>query len=144
MVEAGITQGLDRDVAEALAKQTLIGAGRLLESSGATPGELRARVSSKGGTTLAALEAMSHAGLQTTVAVGLAAADRRSRELAAELAGRVAPGRWTSVSHSARSVHYYSCHSDARAPQLQHPSAAGRSSPKSTNPGADPTPALPP
>lgn len=87
MVEAGITQGLDRDVAEALAKQTLIGAGRLLETSGATPGELRARVSSKGGTTLAALEAMSHAGLQTTVAVGLAAADRRARELAEELAG---------------------------------------------------------
>ncbi|MCB2413243.1 pyrroline-5-carboxylate reductase [Demequina sp. TTPB684] len=87
MIEAGITQGLDRDVAEALAKQTLIGAGRLLESSGATPGELRARVSSKGGTTLAALEAMSHAGLQTTVAVGLAAADRRARELAVELSG---------------------------------------------------------
>lgn len=87
MVEAGITQGLDRDVAEALAKQTLIGAGRLLETSGATPGELRARVSSKGGTTLAALEAMSHSGLQTTVAVGLAAAERRSRELAEELAG---------------------------------------------------------
>ncbi len=87
MVEAGITQGLDRDVAEALAKQTLIGAGRLLESSGATPGELRARVSSKGGTTLAALEAMNHSGLQTTVAVGLAAADRRAREMAVELAG---------------------------------------------------------
>ncbi len=87
VVEAGITQGLDRDVATALARQTLIGAGRLLESSGATPGELRARVSSKGGTTLAALDAMHHAGLQTVVAVGLAAADRRARELAVELAG---------------------------------------------------------
>ena len=87
MVEAGITQGLDRDVASALARQTLIGAGRLLESSGATPAELRARVSSKGGTTLAALEAMGHAGLQTVVAVGLSAADRRARELAVELAG---------------------------------------------------------
>lgn len=87
MVEAGITQGLDRDVATALARQTLIGAGRLLESSGATPGELRARVSSKGGTTLAALDAMGHAGLQTVVAVGLAAADRRARDMAVELAG---------------------------------------------------------
>jgi pyrroline-5-carboxylate reductase len=87
MIEAGITRGLDRDVATSLARQTLIGAGRLLETSGATPGELRARVSSKGGTTLAALEAMGHAGLQTIVAVGLSAADRRARELAVELAG---------------------------------------------------------
>ena len=87
MIEAGITQGLDRDAATSLATQTLIGAGRLLESSGATPAQLRARVSSKGGTTLAALDAMSHAGLQTVVAVGLAAADRRARELAVELAG---------------------------------------------------------
>ena len=88
MIEAGITQGLDRDVATALATQTLIGAGRLLESSGATPAELRARVSSKGGTTLAALAAMSDAGLQTVVAVGLSAAERRSKEMAEELSGR--------------------------------------------------------
>ncbi len=85
MIEAGITQGLDRDVATSLATHTLIGAGRLLESSSATPAELRTRVSSKGGTTLAALDAMNHAGLQTVVAVGLAAADRRARELAVEL-----------------------------------------------------------
>ena len=51
------------------------------------PGELRARVSSRGGTTLAALGAMSDAGLQTVVAVGLAAAARRTREMAVELAG---------------------------------------------------------
>lgn len=88
LIESGITLGLDRNVATALANQTLIGAGRLLESSGASAGELRARVSSKGGTTLAALEAMSDAGLQTVVAVGLSAADRRTRELAAELSGR--------------------------------------------------------
>lgn len=87
MVEAGITQGLDRDVATSLATQTLIGAGRLLESSSATPAELRTRVSSKRGTTLAALDAMNHAGLQTVVAVGLSAADRRARELAVELSG---------------------------------------------------------
>jgi pyrroline-5-carboxylate reductase len=87
LIESGITLGLDRDVATALANQTLIGAGRLLESSGASAGVLRARVSSKGGTTLAALGAMSDAGLQTVVAVGLSAADRRTRELAVELAG---------------------------------------------------------
>jgi len=87
MIEAGIMQGLDRELATDLAIQTFVGAAALLDSSDVGPGELRARVSSKGGTTLAALGAMSDAGLQTVVAVGLQAAERRTRELAVELAG---------------------------------------------------------
>ena len=87
IIESGIAEGLDRDLATELAIHTFIGAAALLESSDAGPGELRARVSSKGGTTLAALGAMSDAGLQTVVAVGLAAAARRTREMAVELAG---------------------------------------------------------
>ena len=87
MIEAGIMQGLDREMASDLAIQTFVGAAALLDSSDVGPGELRARVSSKGGTTLAALGAMSDAGLQTVVAVGLQAAERRTRELAVELAG---------------------------------------------------------
>lgn len=87
LTESAITLGLDRDLATDLAAQTFIGAAALLESSDVGPGELRARVSSKGGTTLAALGAMADAGLQTTVAVGLAAADRRAKEMATELAG---------------------------------------------------------
>ena len=87
IIESGIAEGLDRELATELAIQTFIGAAALLESSDAGPGELRARVSSKGGTTLAALGAMSDAGLQTVVAVGLAAAARRTREMAVELAG---------------------------------------------------------
>jgi len=86
IIESGIAEGLERELATELAIQTFIGAAALLESSDASPGELRARVSSKGGTTLAALGAMSDAGLQTVVAVGLSAAARRTRELAAELA----------------------------------------------------------
>ena len=84
LTASGITLGLDRELASQLAAQTLIGAGHLLESSDVGPGELRARVSSKGGTTLAALAAMSDAGLQTVVAVGLAANERRAKEMAAE------------------------------------------------------------
>lgn len=87
LTESAITLGLDRDLATQLAAQTFVGAAALLDSSDVGPGELRARVSSKGGTTLAALGAMSDAGLQTVVAVGLAAADRRAREMAVELAG---------------------------------------------------------
>lgn len=87
IIESGIAEGLERKLATELAIQTFIGAAALLESSEEGPGELRARVSSKGGTTLAALGAMSDAGLQTVVAVGLAAAARRTREMAVELAG---------------------------------------------------------
>lgn len=87
MTEAGVMQGLDREVAAALAAQTLVGAGALLEQSDVGPGELRARVSSKGGTTLAALGAMADSGLQTVVSVGLAANVRRSQELAQQLGG---------------------------------------------------------
>lgn len=87
MTEAGVMEGLDREVAAQLAAQTLVGAGALLEVSDVGPGELRARVSSKGGTTLAALGAMADAGLQTVVSQGLAANVRRSQELGAELAG---------------------------------------------------------
>lgn len=87
LTESAITLGLDRDLATQLAAQTFVGAAALLDSSDVGPGELRARVSSKGGTTLAALGAMSDAGLQTVVAVGLAAADRRAREMAVELDG---------------------------------------------------------
>lgn len=88
ITDAGVAEGLDRELAAKLAAQTFIGAARLLESSDVGPGELRARVSSKGGTTLAALAAMHDAGLQTAVAVGLAAADRRAIELSKELAGQ--------------------------------------------------------
>lgn len=87
IIESGIAEGLDRELATELAIQTFIGAAALLDSSDAGPGELRARVSSKGGTTLAALAAMADAGLQTVVAVGLAAAAKRTREMAIELAG---------------------------------------------------------
>ncbi|NTV40110.1 MAG: pyrroline-5-carboxylate reductase [Demequinaceae bacterium] len=85
IIEAGIMQGLDRELTTELAIQTFIGAAALLESSDAGPGELRARVSSKGGTTLAALGAMSDAGLQTVVSVGMQAAARRTLELGVEL-----------------------------------------------------------
>ncbi|WNM24305.1 pyrroline-5-carboxylate reductase [Demequina capsici] len=85
MAAAGMANGLDRELAEALAAQTLIGAGALLEQSGESPAELRAKVSSKGGTTLAALAAMGAAGLQDVISAGANAAVARSKELGEEL-----------------------------------------------------------
>lgn len=85
LVEAGVAQGLDRVLSTQLAAQTFVGAAHLLMQSGETPQELRRQVSSPGGTTLAALEAMKHAGLQDVVSAGANAAARRSKELGAEL-----------------------------------------------------------
>jgi pyrroline-5-carboxylate reductase len=55
MIEAGATMGLSRDVAHRLVVQTIVGAGALLKETGEHPVLLRERVSSPGGTTLAAL-----------------------------------------------------------------------------------------
>ena len=86
LTEAGVAQGLDRILATQLAAQTLVGAAQLLQTSGETPQTLRSNVSSKGGTTLAALSAMENAGLQGVVAAGVNAAVSRTKELGAELA----------------------------------------------------------
>ncbi|MCJ7827026.1 MAG: pyrroline-5-carboxylate reductase, partial [Demequinaceae bacterium] len=85
LTEAGVAQGLDRILATQLAAQTFVGAARLLIESGDTPQSLRRRVSSPGGTTNAALEAMSHAGLQDVISAGAKAAVARAHEMAAEL-----------------------------------------------------------
>lgn len=85
LTEAGVAQGLDRILATQLAAQTFVGAARLLVESGETPHGLRRRVSSPGGTTIAALEAMEHAGLQDVISAGVKAAAARAKEMATEI-----------------------------------------------------------
>lgn len=85
LTEAGVAQGLDRVLATQLAAQTFVGAAHLLMESGDTPQTLRKRVSSPGGTTIAALDALEHAGLQGVISAGANAAAARSKELAQEL-----------------------------------------------------------
>ncbi|GIG55015.1 pyrroline-5-carboxylate reductase [Demequina activiva] len=87
LAEAGVQQGLDRVLATQLAAQTFVGAARLLMESGDTPSTLRQRVSSPGGTTIAALEAMQEAGLPAVIKAGADAAAARSQQLGEELAG---------------------------------------------------------
>lgn len=84
MIHAGIELGLTGDLARRLAVQTLVGAARMLAESAEDPGELRRRVTSPGGTTMAALRVLEERGFAHTVreAVGRAAA--RARELAQE------------------------------------------------------------
>ncbi|MDO8848530.1 MAG: pyrroline-5-carboxylate reductase [Coriobacteriia bacterium] len=81
LAEAGAAQGLERDVALRLAVQTFKGTAELLLASGMEPQELIDGVSSPGGTTVAALEALEAGGFRPTVDAAVAAAVRRAKEL---------------------------------------------------------------
>jgi len=83
MAAAGAALGLDPGLAERLANATVSGAGALMKQSGTSPDELRRNVTSPNGTTQAALEVlMAPDGLKPLMQKALAAAERRSRELA--------------------------------------------------------------
>lgn len=84
MADAAAAAGLDLAVARQLAAQTLAGAGQMVaaESSPDLPA-MRAAVTSKGGTTAAALARFDELGLPATVAAAMQAALQRSREMAA-------------------------------------------------------------
>jgi pyrroline-5-carboxylate reductase len=80
--DAGVALGLSRDVARQLAAHTALGAGRMVTESSDPPARLREQVTSKGGTTAAALAVLEGAGLRDIFAEAIAAAARRSAELA--------------------------------------------------------------
>jgi pyrroline-5-carboxylate reductase len=84
MAEAGQQLGLEHAVAQRLAVATLHGSGLLVHTEGAELAKLRAQVTSRGGTTEAALRVLEHGGLKSLVAQALAAATERGRELAAQ------------------------------------------------------------
>jgi pyrroline-5-carboxylate reductase len=83
LIDAGVLAGLPRDVAETLAIGTVAGAGRLLVETGDSPAELRAAVTSPGGTTAAGLRALEQAGTRAAFLDAVLAATERSRELGA-------------------------------------------------------------
>ncbi len=77
-------RGLPQDIAHQLTLETAFGAAQMARNAGESLATLRDQVTSKGGTTAAALEVLDAAGLRAIVAHAIAAADRRSAELAAE------------------------------------------------------------
>jgi pyrroline-5-carboxylate reductase len=83
MAEAGQQLGLDGATARRLAAATLYGSGLLAQSGQGDLARLRAEVTSRGGTTEAALRALEAADLRGAVRSALDAAAQRSRELAA-------------------------------------------------------------
>lgn len=83
LAKAGEAAGLAPDLAMRLARATVCGAGELLHRSPAPAAELRKAVTSPNGTTQAALDVlMGPQGLQPVMDAAVAAATRRSRELA--------------------------------------------------------------
>lgn len=83
MARAGIEQGLPADIAERLARATVAGSGELARLSDDGADVLRRNVTSPGGTTAAALDVlMAGDGLAPLMSRAIAAATRRSRELA--------------------------------------------------------------
>ncbi|MDF2600571.1 MAG: pyrroline-5-carboxylate reductase, partial [Methylobacterium brachiatum] len=83
LAEAGIAEGLEPSVAQALARATVSGAGALLEASPEEAAELRRNVTSPGGTTAAALDVLMRPdGLAPLLREAVAAARRRAAELA--------------------------------------------------------------
>jgi pyrroline-5-carboxylate reductase len=87
MIHAGSELGLDGELARRLAVQTLVGAARMLAETSEDPGELRRRVTSPGGTTMAALQTLEARGFARSVREAVDRAAQRSREMAGEFGG---------------------------------------------------------
>lgn len=80
VTDAGVKLGLERDIANELAVQTLIGTAKLL-GTGLPPEKLREMVTSPGGTTAAGLRTFEKMNFKDIVASALLSAKRRAEEL---------------------------------------------------------------
>jgi len=84
MVQAGTEMGLSREQAQQLAVQTFVGASALAKASSEPPETLRERVTSKGGTTYAALTSLEQDGVKQQFMRAMHAARQRAAELGDE------------------------------------------------------------
>ncbi len=81
MIEGGVKAGLDIEIADALVRQTMVGASGLLLSDTRSAKQLREAVTSKGGTTAAAIDVINESGVPQAIVEAVVAARNRGREL---------------------------------------------------------------
>lgn len=81
LIEAGVLHGLNREDARDMAVQTILGAATLLKETGDHPVVARERVSSPGGTTIAAVRELDERGVRAGIIAAATVAHDRSVQL---------------------------------------------------------------
>jgi pyrroline-5-carboxylate reductase len=81
LADGGVAAGLPRSIANQLALQTVLGTAQLLHDSKMHPAELKDRVTSPGGTTIAGISQLEKAGFRSALIEAVKAATMRSQEL---------------------------------------------------------------
>ncbi|MFS1512421.1 pyrroline-5-carboxylate reductase [Chengkuizengella sp. SCS-71B] len=81
MVQAGVAGGLSEDQAMELTKQTILGAAHMVQKTSEHPGELRRKVTSPGGTTEKAIEALDSYQIHDAIQKAVKAAAKKCKEM---------------------------------------------------------------
>jgi len=81
LTDGGVAAGLPRAIAQKLAVQTVKGTAQLLQETGMHPAELKDRVTSPGGTTIAGIAHLEQVGFRSALIEAVKAACQRSQEL---------------------------------------------------------------
>ncbi|MBV9389454.1 MAG: pyrroline-5-carboxylate reductase [Chroococcidiopsidaceae cyanobacterium CP_BM_ER_R8_30] len=87
LADGGVAVGLPRAIALQLALQTVQGTAQLLQETRMHPAELKDRVTSPGGTTIAGVAALEQAGFRSALIAAVRAASERAEELGKKRAG---------------------------------------------------------
>jgi pyrroline-5-carboxylate reductase len=81
LADGGVAAGLPRAIASKLALSTVLGTAQLLQKTQMHPAELKDRVTSPGGTTIAGLAELESAGFRSSLIAAVLAAKQRSEQL---------------------------------------------------------------
>lgn len=81
LADGGVAAGLPRPIADRLALQTVLGTAQLIQSSNLHPAQLKDRVTSPGGTTIAGIVKLEQSGFRSALIQAVIAAATRSQEL---------------------------------------------------------------